>query len=95
MADGQTSTWGFLTNHARVLLAIARDPTTRIRDIAAACRITERTAQSLVSDLEHAGYVARERIGRRTRYTISLDSTLRHPDPTLPVRTLLALFTNR
>ncbi|WP_372478150.1 hypothetical protein [Streptomyces barringtoniae] len=42
--DRQAGGWDFLTNHARVLLAIAHDPTTRIRDIAAACHITERTA---------------------------------------------------
>jgi hypothetical protein len=27
--------WGFLTNHARVLMCIARDPGARLRDIAA------------------------------------------------------------
>ncbi|MFF5506512.1 MarR family transcriptional regulator [Streptomyces roseolus] len=63
--DQQAGGWDFLTNHARVLLAIARDPATRIRDIAAACHITERTAQSVVGDLERAGYLSRERDGRR------------------------------
>ncbi|GHI25485.1 hypothetical protein Shyd_68560 [Streptomyces hydrogenans] len=50
----QAAGWGFLTNHARVLLVIARDPAVRIRDIAAACRITERAAQRIVGDLEEA-----------------------------------------
>ncbi|MEU4979471.1 helix-turn-helix domain-containing protein [Streptomyces sp. NPDC021969] len=93
--EGQTTTWGFLTNHARVLVAIACDPTTRIRDIAAACNITERTVQTIVQDLEQAGYLRRERTGRRTRYTLNLDGTLRHSNPKLTVRALLALFASR
>ncbi|WP_241757269.1 helix-turn-helix domain-containing protein [Streptomyces sp. WAC00263] len=79
--------WTFFTNHARVLLTIARDPAVRLRDIAATCRITERTAQSIVGDLEQAGYLCRERMGRRNRYTLVTDRPLRHPavgsaDPT-------------
>ncbi|MGW2939419.1 helix-turn-helix transcriptional regulator [Streptomyces sp. NPDC001156] len=93
--DRQAGSWGFLTNHARVLLAIARDPDLRLRDIAAACHITERTAQSIVTDLEQAGYLSRERDGRRTRYSLHLDSTLRYPaEAHLPVRELLELLTD-
>ncbi|MFJ9153489.1 winged helix-turn-helix domain-containing protein [Streptomyces sp. NPDC102270] len=61
----QAGQWHFLTDHARVLFAISRDPATRLRDIAAVCRITERTALSIVTDLEQAGYMRREREGRR------------------------------
>jgi hypothetical protein len=32
--------WGFLTNQARVLLCIARDPGVRLRDIAARVGVT-------------------------------------------------------
>lgn len=79
--------WLFLTNHARVLLVIARDPDLRLRDIAAACHITERTVLSIVTDLERAGYLSRERDGRRTRYTLHPDDSLRHPaEADLPVR---------
>ncbi|CDR08170.1 MULTISPECIES: helix-turn-helix transcriptional regulator [Streptomyces] len=86
--------WTFLTNHARVLLVIARDPDLRLRDIAAVCAITERTVQSIVTDLERAGYLSRERDGRRTRYTLDLDGPVRHPaEAHLPVRGLLELFT--
>lgn len=96
IVDQQAGGWGFLTNHARVLLAIARDPAARIRDIAAACHLTERTAQSIVGDLEQAGYLSREREGRRTRYTLRLDGRLRHPaEAHLPVRALLEVFTGR
>lgn len=62
--------WSFLTNHARVLLCIARDPDIRIRAIALTLDVTERTAHSVVRDLTDAGYVVKERDGRRNRYHI-------------------------
>ncbi|MFI6357345.1 helix-turn-helix transcriptional regulator [Streptomyces sp. NPDC050743] len=93
LMDQQARGWGFLTNHAHVLRAIARNPDLRLRDIAAACDITERTVQSIVTDLEQAGYLSRERDGRRTRYSLHLDDTLRHPaDAHLTVRELLELL---
>ncbi|MFD7996997.1 MarR family transcriptional regulator [Streptomyces mexicanus] len=71
--DQRAAGWGFITSHARVLLAIARDPAARLRDLAAACHITERTAHRVIGDLEEAGYLTRQRHGRRTRYTPHLD----------------------
>jgi len=65
--------WSFLTNHARVLLCIAHDPGVRLRDIAAAVGITERSAYGIVTDLAESGYVVKEREakdGRRNRYEI-------------------------
>lgn len=62
--------WSFLTNHARALLCIAQDPDTRLRDLAAALEITERTAYGIVVDLTEAGYVVKEKEGRRNRYLI-------------------------
>jgi hypothetical protein len=62
--------WSFLTNHARVLLRIAQDPGARLRDIAAALGITERSAYGIVTDLTRAGYVVKEKDGRRNRYQI-------------------------
>ncbi|MGW5369361.1 helix-turn-helix transcriptional regulator [Streptomyces sp. NPDC004009] len=79
MLDDRPVRWGFFTNHARVFLAIARDPDIRLRDIAVGCHIAERTAQSIVTDLERAGYVGRERLGRRTRYTLRRGGLLHHP----------------
>jgi MarR family len=70
--------WTLLTGHGHVLVEIARNPDARIRDIAAAAGITERTAQAIVADLEAAGYLARTRVGRRTRYTVDPDSLFRH-----------------
>jgi DNA-binding MarR family transcriptional regulator len=72
------SEWTFLTNHARVLLSIARDPSVRLRDLAATCGVTERTVQAIVADLVAAGYLVRERSGRRNRYTIPPGGRFRH-----------------
>jgi DNA-binding transcriptional ArsR family regulator len=71
--------WSFLTNHARVLLCIARDPGVRLRDIAATLGITERTAFGVVADLTDAGYVVKERDGRRNRYEIQHHLPLAEP----------------
>jgi DNA-binding transcriptional ArsR family regulator len=64
------ATWNFLTNHGRVLLCIAHDPQVRLRDIAATLGITERSAYGIVSDLTEAGYVIKDKDGRRNRYQV-------------------------
>jgi hypothetical protein len=71
--------WDFLTNHAHVLVCIAHDPGIRLRDIGEVVGITERAAHKIVSELVEAGYVLREREGRRNRYTIRPELPLRHP----------------
>jgi winged helix-turn-helix DNA-binding protein len=72
-------TWAFLTNHAHVLLCIARDPESRARDMAEQIGITERATQRILADLIVDGYVKRAKVGRRNRYTIDLRGHLRHP----------------
>src|SRR4051794_15999580 len=71
--------WTFFTNHAHVLLCIARDPEIRVRDLAVRVGITERAAQRIVADLVEAGYVERARDGRRNHYAVRADQPLRHP----------------
>jgi MarR family len=71
--------WGFLTNHARVLLRIAQDPGARLRDIAAGLGITERSAFGIVTDLTAAGYVVKQKDGRRNRYQIQAHLPLPEP----------------
>jgi DNA-binding IclR family transcriptional regulator len=71
--------WTFLTRHAQVLLCIADDPGIRLRDIGAQVGITERAAHRIVGELVDAGYISRERRGRRNHYTVRLQATL--PDP--------------
>jgi DNA-binding MarR family transcriptional regulator len=70
--------WRFLSNHTQVLLCIARDPDVRFRDLARMVGITERAAQRLVSDLIEAGYVEREKVGRRNRYHLNAELKMRH-----------------
>lgn len=70
--------WTLLTNHGRLLLLIAQEPDIRIRDLAAVAGVTERTAQTIVTDLEHAGYISKERSGRRNSYTVHRKQPFRH-----------------
>lgn len=71
--------WTFLSNHGHVLVALARDPDARARDVAAAVGITERSVQQLVHDLVEHGYLAKTKVGRRNRHTVVRDAHLRHP----------------
>ena len=88
------TTWGFLTNHARVLLCIAHDPGVRLRDIADRVGITERSAYGIVTDLTEAGYVVKQKGGRRNSYQIQADMPLREPASQEPaIGEVLALLT--
>ncbi|HEY3956588.1 MAG TPA: winged helix-turn-helix domain-containing protein [Streptosporangiaceae bacterium] len=93
--------WSLLTNHAWVLLCIAHDPGVRLRDIAARVGIAERTAYGIVTDLTEAGYVVKQKDGRRNRYQIQARLPLRRPLPVPGSRGLaaagevLALLTER
>jgi hypothetical protein len=73
------ASWTFLTNHAQVLLCIARDPGIRLRDIADRVGITERSAYGIVLDLAEAGYIVKEKTGRRNRYQIQAHLPLPEP----------------
>jgi DNA-binding Lrp family transcriptional regulator len=89
-------TWTFLTRHAQVLLCIADDPGIRLRDIGARVGITERGAHRIVGELVDAGYISRERRGRRNHYTVRLQARL--PDPVAReqnVGDLLGVLTQR
>jgi hypothetical protein len=88
--------WTFLTRHAQVLLCIADDPGIRLRDIGARVGITERAAHRIVGELVDAGYLTRERRGRRNHYTIRAQLPL--PDPLARqqnVGALLGVLTKR
>jgi hypothetical protein len=78
--------WTFLTNHARVLLCIARDPGMRLRDIAARLGITERSTYGIVIDLAEADCIVKRKNGRRNRYEIQ--ASLPPPEPTSRERTV-------
>jgi DNA-binding MarR family transcriptional regulator len=90
----KVASWSFLTTHARVLLCIAHDPGVRLRDIAASLDITERSAFGILTDLAEAGYVVKEKNGRRNRCHIQAHLPL--PEPVGRERTVgqvLAILT--
>lgn len=78
-ADSDVSSWTFLSNHTHVLVCLAADPESTLRDVAARVGITERAVQRIVAELEAAGALVRERDGRRNRYQLDLSLPLRHP----------------
>lgn len=77
--EGADCTWTLLTGHGHVLIEIARNPGARIKDIAAASGLADRTVQAIIADLEAAGYLTRTRAGRRTAYTVHPGCPFRHP----------------
>ncbi|MER5807835.1 winged helix-turn-helix domain-containing protein [Streptomyces sp. NPDC002033] len=77
-AEPRTS-WTFVTNHARILAMLLRDPELRMREMADTCQITERAVRAVVTDLENAGYLTRARHGRRNRYQVTDGTRFRHP----------------
>jgi len=90
------SNWTFLSNHGRALFCISRDPTMRLRDIASELGITERRAYDIVNDLAEAGYVRKERDGRRNRYEVQGHLPLpEDPDRLRPIGEVLQALTSR
>jgi DNA-binding MarR family transcriptional regulator len=70
--------WTFFTNHAHVLVSLVADPSQSLREVALGVGITERAVQRIVNELEAAGYLKRERVGRRNCYEIHMDKKMRH-----------------
>ena len=96
MSSNPTSDFRLLTNHGNALLLIARDPRARLRDIAAALVITERQAQRIVGELVTAGYLTREREGRRNSYQVASHLPLRLPfQEDVDFGSLLAILPSR
>jgi len=71
--------WTFLTKHGLVLVEIANDPEQSMRSLAEKIGVTERTVQSVIQDLLAAGYLTRERVGRRNVYRLDTSMPMRHP----------------
>lgn len=84
--------WSFLTKHARAMLFLAKGGDSRLRDIAGALDVTERTAHSIISDLTDAGYVAKEKEGRRNVYNIQAHLPLHDSNGERAIGELLGLF---
>lgn len=78
--NGSDSTrWTFFSNHAHVLICLYQNSEMVLRDIATQVGITERAVQRIIQDLEDAGYVQRERVGRCNHYHVIHNKSLRHP----------------
>jgi DNA-binding Lrp family transcriptional regulator len=93
MTDSDRRPWTFLTSHARVLILISQNPDSRVRDLADMARITERSTQRIIAELEEDGYLTHEKVGRRNHYKFSTTATLRHPhERTVEISLLLDLF---
>jgi DNA-binding transcriptional ArsR family regulator len=94
MSEDRAGSWTLLTGHGHVLVEVARNPDARVRDLAAQAGLTERAVQGILADLEGAGYITRQREGRRNVYTVNHDSQFRHASQEgLTIRSFLALLT--
>lgn len=90
------ATWTFLSNHGHILVHVNRNPDSKVREIAEAVGITERSALSILSDLEQGGYITIERIGRRNSYFVNTDKSFRHPmEAQQPISALLRIFSKK
>ena len=90
------ASWSFLTNYALVLSHISRRPDSTGLEIAQAVGITERAARKIVADLREAGYIEREKVGRRNNYRVDIQRPMgRIGERELTVGELLELLTER
>ena len=71
--------WTFLSNHAHVLVCVAKNPDVRLSEVAALVGIRERTVHRIVHELLDAGYISVTKDGRNNVYSVDLDKPLRHP----------------
>ncbi|MBU3734289.1 MAG: winged helix-turn-helix transcriptional regulator [Candidatus Planktophila sp.] len=94
--DKTHPTWTFLSNHGHILVHINRNPDSKVKEIAEAVGITERSALSILSDLESSGYITIERIGRRNSYRVNSNKNFRHPmEAQQPISALLRIFSKK
>jgi biotin operon repressor len=90
------SRWSFLTNHAHVLVLLAKYPSIVLREVAMRIGITERAVQRIIQELEQEGFIRREKVGRQNRYQVIGDKSLRHPAGThCTIQELLDLIARR
>ena len=77
--EPRTGTWGFMTNHSLLLVAIATDSTSTVREMAVSVGVTERAVVAILNQLEDEGIIIRERQGRRNTYTIDFEALRNFP----------------
>ena len=74
--------WTFLSHHAHVLIALSDNPELTMDELAKIEGVTTRSVVNVLNDLVEAGYITKERQGRKNHYTINLSSPLRHQTST-------------
>lgn len=95
VASSSSGGWTYLSNHAHVLLCLARDPEIRVRDVARLVGITERGVARILLDLEESGVIEKHKSGRRNSYSANLDLPLRHAlESQRTIGDLMRLFTS-
>ena len=72
------ATWGFLTNHAIVLLHVATHPNSTLREISKTIGLTERSVITIIRALEEEGIASHTRDGRRNIYKIHYPAVMKH-----------------
>ncbi len=77
--EPRIGTWGFFTNHALLLLSIALDSDSTVREMAVNVGVTERAIVAILNQLEEAGIVRRHRMGRRNTYVIDFEALRTFP----------------
>lgn len=77
--EPKTGTWGFMTNHSLLLVAIASDNMSTVREMAMSVGVTERAVVAILNQLEDEGIIVRERQGRRNSYTIDFEALRNFP----------------
>jgi DNA-binding MarR family transcriptional regulator len=92
MSDARKN-WTFLSNHGHVLVFLNKNPDARVKEIAAEIGITERSTQTILHELEEAGYITKTKEGRRNHYRIDPDGKFRHPsEKSKSIGLLLEIF---
>lgn len=70
--------WTFLTNHALVLIFLARHSSITARELSFSIGITERAVRRIIADLDSGGYIEKTRKGNRITYAINSELPFRH-----------------
>lgn len=66
--------WGFLTNHALILIYVVRHPGATVREISGGVGVTERATLEILRQLDDEGIVDRQRDGRRNTYSVNFEA---------------------
>jgi DNA-binding MarR family transcriptional regulator len=70
--------WKFLTNHALVLVYLAKHPQITALELATSIGITERAVRKIIADLEAESYISKDKEGRRVNYSVNSKLPFRH-----------------